>query len=92
MILIYEKNMKLDMKKFFKETYLKLMPQLILSCVIGWLAVRYNPVSNVYLNFIINGIVLVGTYLLIMILCGFNDYEKSLFMSVVQKLKQGKLR
>lgn len=92
MILIYEKNMKLNMKKFFKETYLKLMPQLILSCVIGWLAVRYNPVSNVYLNFIINGIVLVGTYLLIMILCGFNDYEKSLFMSVVQKLKQGKLR
>lgn len=88
MVIIYHKNLKLNMKKFFKGTYLKLMPILILTCVVGCMAVRFNPVANVYLRFVINGVVMVGFYFLIMLFVGFNAYEKSLLNSVIRKLNR----
>lgn len=88
MIVIYHRVLQLNMLHFFKEVYLKLMPQLLVALGIGLLCSRFNPISNVYLRFATNGCVLVGTYLIIMWFCGFNAYEKGMFKALLRKFRK----
>ncbi|MBQ2890173.1 MAG: oligosaccharide flippase family protein [Clostridia bacterium] len=88
MVTIYHKVLKLDIRKFFKETYLKLVPQLVLAMIIGGLFSRINPITNPYFKFMLDGAVLVGSYFVIMWIKGFNAYEKALFKSFVGKNKK----
>lgn len=84
--IIYHVNLKFDMWKFIKEVYLKLTPQLILALIIGILLEYFNPISNVYIRFISNGIILVLGYFITMLFCGFNKYEKNLLFGIFRKV------
>ena len=88
MIVIYHRVLQLNMLHFFKEVYLKLTPQLLITLAIGLLCNRLNPISNVYLRFVSNGCVLVGTYFIMMWFCGFNAYEKGMFGALLRKFKK----
>ena len=88
MIVIYHRVLQLNMLHFFKEVYLKLTPQLLITLAIGLLCNRFNPISNVYLRFASNGCVLVGTYFIMMWFCGFNAYEKGMFGALLRKFKK----
>jgi O-antigen/teichoic acid export membrane protein len=88
MIVIYHRVLQLNMLHFFKEVYLKLTPQLLITLAVGLLCSRFNPISNVYLRFASNGCVLVFTYFIMMWFCGFNAYEKGMFKALLRKFKK----
>ena len=50
MVIVYKKVLLLDMKSFFKETFLKLSPYLFVSLGVGLLCEAYNPIENVLLE------------------------------------------
>lgn len=83
---IYQKKLGLDMPYFCKETFLKLSPYLLLTLGVGLLCEYFNPLQNSYVRFGVNGIVLVGFFLGIMWLFGFNAYEKNLLLGTVKKI------
>ena len=88
MTVLYQKTLHLDMWSFFKETFMKLVPQLILTLAVGMVFSHFNPISNVYLKFAVDGFVLVGFYFIMMWFCGFNAYEKGLFKALLRKFKR----
>ncbi len=88
MVLIYKKVLKLNMKLFFKKTFFKLFPYLFILLLMGVLCELYNPISNSYLRFFANGVVLIVTFFVIMMLKGFNDYEKNMIKRILSKVKR----
>ena len=88
MVIVYKKVLLLDMKSFFKETFLKLSPYLFLSLGVGLLCEAYNPIENAYLRFLVNGIILVMAYFFLMYFKGFNEYEKNLIKGILLKVKR----
>ena len=88
MTVLYQKTLHLDMWCFFKETFMKLVPQLILTLAVGMVFSHFNPISNVYLKFAVDGFVLVGFYFIMMWFCGFNAYEKGMFKALLRKFKR----
>ena len=87
MVVIYNNILKLDMRKFFKETFLCLAPYLIVTLVIGVAVETFNPLSHGVIRFIINGVVLTGGFAMLMFSFGFNQYEKGLFLEIIKKIK-----
>ena len=85
---VYYKVLKLDMLAFVKQTFLKLSPQLLVALLVGIACEIFNPVTNVYLRFGINGVVLVGVYFVLMWLTGFNAYEKQLLLVFLKKVRK----
>lgn len=88
MTVLYQRTLHLDMWSFFKETFMKLVPQLILTLAVGMVFSHFNPISNVYLKFAVDGFVLVGFYFIMMWFCGFNAYEKGMFKALLRKFKR----
>ena len=86
MAIIYQKSLKLDMVRFFKETFLKLTPYLLITLAVGLLFENYNPLPHGLLRFAINGAVLVGCFGVLMLVKGFNQYEKKLVTGVFKKI------
>ena len=83
---IFKKHLKLDMAEFFKKSYLKLLPYLAITMVIGLLAEHFNPLAHGYLRFLINGIIVVAVFFVLMLCFGMNDYEKSLLFGTLKKI------
>ena len=85
---VYHKVLKLDMLAFVKKTFLKLSPQLLVALLVGIACEIFNPVTNVYLRFGMNGVILVGVYFVLMWLTGFNAYEKQLLLGFLKKVRK----
>ncbi len=83
---IFKKHLKLDMAEFFKKSYLKLLPYLAITMVIGLLAEHFNPLAHGYLRFLINGIIVVAVFFVLMLCFGMNEYEKSLLFGTLKKI------
>ena len=92
MIITHHRVLKLNMLEFYRRTYCKLLPHLLAAMAVGMLCDRFNPIHNVYLNFAVNGAVMVGFYFVIMYLFGFNEYEKDLIFKVFRKFAGRKKR
>ena len=86
MSIIYHKVLNLNIIEFSKETFLKLLPYLIITLIVGILSEQFNPIVNPYIRFIINGAITVCTFVLLMVTKGFNEYEKNLFLGMTTKL------
>ncbi len=86
MIIVYQKKMNLDMMKFVKDVFLNMSPYLILTFVVGFVMEMFNPLPHGLLRFLINGGVLVGCFGVLMLLKGFNQYERNLVTGVFKKL------
>lgn len=82
--IVHHRVLKFDMKLFAKEVYLKLAPQLLIALMIGIVCELFNPISNVYLRFFINGGIVVLVYGIAMCIKGLNLYEKKLLLSLVK--------
>lgn len=83
---IHHRVLKINMIEFFKQSYLKLLPILLIAMGSGLFFERFNPVSNGYLRFLINGIGFVSVYILLLWFFGFNRYEKNLALSLPKKV------
>lgn len=88
MSVIYQKKLKLDMRMFFKETFFRLGIYLIITLISGILLEVFNPLPHGILRFAVNGVILVGVFILLMITRGFNEYEKNLFLGIIKRLKK----
>ena len=86
MIIVYQKQMNLNMVKFIKDVFLNMSPYLILTFVAGFAMEKFNPLPHGFLRFAINGAVLVGCFGVLMLVKGFNQYERNLVSGVFKKL------
>ncbi|MBR5321477.1 MAG: oligosaccharide flippase family protein [Clostridia bacterium] len=86
MVVIHVKVLKLNMWRFFKETFLKITPFLSLMLGIGLLLENFNPMNGGFLRFTINGVIFVGFFGVTMLLFCMNEYEKNLFLGVFKKV------
>lgn len=88
MAYIYQKKLHLDMRLFAESTFLKLMPQLIITLLISLFAEYFNPIHNVYIRFLVNGIIVVLTYFVLMWNRGFDSYEKGMLTQAFEVIKK----
>lgn len=88
MIVVYQRELGFNMFKFFKSTYFSLVPHLLIAYTIGVICTRFNPITNVYLKFLIDGGIMIGSYVAIMWIKGFNVYEKNLILSLFNKFRR----
>ena len=86
MIVIHVKVLHLKMWQFFKATYLKITPWLLLSLGVGLALENFNPISAGFLRFAVNGVAFVGFFGIVMLLFCMNDYEKKLFLGTLKKI------
>lgn len=86
MVVIHVKVLHLKMWKFFKATYLKITPWLVLSLGAGLLLENFNPMSGGFLRFAVNGVIFVGFFGIVMFLFCMNDYEKNLIFGTIKKM------
>lgn len=86
MIVVYQKKMNLNMVKFFKDVFLSMSPYLVITLLVGLAMENFNPLPHGLLRFLINGAVLVGCFGILMLVKGFNEYERNLVLGVIKKL------
>lgn len=86
MIIVYQKSMNLDMVKFVKDVFLSMSPYLIITFIVGYAMECFNPLQHGLLRFAINGAVLVGCFGVLMLVKGFNKYERNLIFGVFNKI------
>lgn len=85
-VIIYKKKIKLNMKEFFKQTYLKIMPLLLVCMAFGLLMEKCNPIVNKYIRFGINGTAFIVVFVFLARVMFMNNYEKDLFFGTVRKI------
>lgn len=88
MIVVYQKKMDLNMVKFFKEVFLSMSPYLVITFLVGFAMEQLNPLPHGLLRFAINGVVLVGCFGVLMLVKGFNQYERNLVLGIFKKLEK----
>lgn len=85
MAIINHKVLKINMFKFVKETFIKLMPPMLLAMLIGLALEHFNPLAHGVLRFSINSLVFVTAFIAF-VMFKLNDYEKNLFFGKLKKL------
>jgi O-antigen/teichoic acid export membrane protein len=85
MNIVYYKIMNLNVLFFFKESFLKMAPALIISLILGFLINYYFPATN-FLIFFLKAIAIGFLYVLSMWILGLNKFEKELLTSLVSKV------
>lgn len=88
MAVIYKRVLKLNMGKFFKESFLKLSPWFAVTLAAGLLLEYFNPMAHTIWRFGVNGVIMVGLYGVLLYCFGWNDYEKQLFFGTAKKILQ----
>jgi O-antigen/teichoic acid export membrane protein len=86
LVIAHYKVLHLNMKRFFKESYLKITPFLLLSMGIGLCLEHFNPMSSGLLRFVINGGAFVVIFAVIMVLFVMNKSEKNLIFGTMKKV------
>lgn len=90
MIIVYIRVLKLEMWEFFKESYGKLMPLLVIVLIAGSLCQQMNSFGSVYIRFIINVCAIMVIFISLSWKFFMNTYEKQLFTEIIKKLQKNK--
>lgn len=83
MNVIYQKVLKLNIIKFFKECHWPILSPLLLIALIGFCFQYFIPVQSL-MFFFIKVILLTFIYMILIWLLTLNHYEKSLFASTIK--------
>ncbi len=86
LVVAHVKVLNLNMKRFFKESYLKITPHLLMLLVIGLSLEHFNPMNVGFMRFIINGIIFAVVFAIVMVQFCMNKYEKNLIFGMVNKV------
>ena len=73
------------MKTFFKNTFLKITPFLLVMLGIGLGLEYFNPMTSEFLRFMVNGAIFVSVFTVVLYKFVINDYEKNLFFGILKK-------
>ena len=82
----YARVAKLNMKKYYKSVYAKIVPTALLNLLVGGAFVWIIPVGGV-IGFLLKGIVYVITYIAIMYFIAMSKQEKALAGAAFKKIK-----
>lgn len=85
---VHHKVLKLDMLDFCKKVYLKFAPHLLGMLGVGLALEYFNPMKHGIIRFGVNAVVFSIVFFALMMICGFNDYEKDLLFGVFKKFKK----
>ena len=83
---VYNKVLKINILRFFKECHVKMAFPLIVACIIGYAIQYFLPVQSLLL-FLLKACVFGGIYLIIMWFTALNQYEKGLFIEIFRNTK-----
>ncbi len=86
MNVVYYKELHIDLKKFFTECHIKMLPSLIIILAIGLCEAHFIPLRGL-IGFLTKGACFTVTYATIMWIWGANSYEKDLIRSVCSGIK-----
>lgn len=86
MLVVHVKVLHLKMWRFFKETFFKITPFLLVSMGIGLGLERFNPIPSPVIRFFVNGVVFVAIFSIMMIAFVMNKYEKDLVFGTAKKI------
>lgn len=82
----YQKVLKFEMWRFFKELFHRILPFTILAFLIGF-TIKFIPGSG-WFNFAIKVVLFSGTYGLSMFKFALSSYEKDLFADLIGKISK----
>lgn len=88
--IVYCKVLRIDMKRFTKEVFIKLAPHFIIALTVGVLLEQFNPITNEYIRFGVNIVMITIIYFVVMRIHGFNSYEKQLIKDLIMKMRKGR--
>ncbi len=91
MVVIHVKVLHLKMWTFFKETFLKITPWILVSLAVGLALENFNPMSHGFLRFGLNAIIFMVFFAVIMLVFCMNSYEKNLVFGTIKKIT-GKIK
>jgi len=83
MNIIYYKSLEINIIEYFRECHIKMFIPLLLTLVVG-IFINYLFINSNWTIFMVKGTLLVITYLIIMWILGFNEYEKNLIKSIIK--------
>ena len=93
MNVVYKKELHIDIKAFFKQCFLKLIPGILITVIIGFLISAFIPLSG-WIGFVFKAIILAIAYVIVMWILGWNKEEKILIKSIlgdiIHKIKNRK--
>lgn len=82
---IFYKHIHLNVVIFFKESYCKILPSIILSSIITIIVLQFTNLDS-WIGLITKSIVCAAIYIFCIVLLAFNKEEKDLFISPIRKL------
>lgn len=85
MDVIFYRELSINVSSFFRESYLKILPALIVSTVVTLFIVRYVSFAG-WMGFIVKAVICAVIYFVCVLLMSLNSDEKALFQSPIRKL------
>ena len=83
--IIFYKDLHINIAKFFRNSFLKMLIPLLLSCIIGISINRFLPISG-WLGLTVKGVCLFASFALVMWITCMNKYEKDLVITPIRKM------
>lgn len=87
MNIVYNKVLKINIFRFFKENHIKMCVPLILFAVVASILQYFFPAKSMFL-FLVKVCILCVIYFILMWNTALNDYEKNLFSELLNKIFQ----
>lgn len=84
MDIIFYRHMHIDVLKFFRESYIKIFPFLVLTTACSWILNIYIHLTG-WTDFIIKAILCMALYICVIWSFAMNTDEKNLFVSPLQR-------
>ena len=82
---IFYRELKLNVFTFFRESFLRIIPAVIISTIATFLVIGFIPYGG-WLGFILKTVICVVVYFVCVFLMSLNAEEKALFLSPIRKL------
>ena len=82
----YAKKIHLEIKRFFKEVFMKAIPNMIMVGFISWIIIKTIGLRLSWINLIINACIIIIIYAIIMYRFVLNDEEKNQIVQIKKKI------
>lgn len=83
--IIFYKDLHINIAKFFRNSFLKMLIPLLLSCIIGILINKFLPIGG-WLGLTVKGVCVFASFAFVMWITCMNKYEKDLVITPIRKM------
>lgn len=83
--IIFYKDLHINIAKFFRNSFLKMLIPLLLSCIIGISINKFLPIGG-WLGLAVKGVCVFASFAFVMWITCMNKYEKDLVITPIRKM------